>query len=93
MHKVSWTREAESDLEIALSYYLQEGGAKLAESVYSRVREQVASLQLFPQRCRVGRVPGTHEYVLARLPYVAVVAIGDRRVTVLALVHTARKFP
>lgn len=93
MHRVVWTANAEDDLERLLAYYLNEAGIEVAESVHQRLREQVGSLKLFPERCRPGRVPGTREFVLARLPYIAVVLVDHKQVTILAVVHTARKFP
>lgn len=93
MHRVVWTEEAEADLEDVLSYCLDEAGTEVAAMVYQRIREQVSSLKLFPQRCRPGRISGTREYVLTRLPYIAVVVVDDDHVTIVALVHTARRFP
>lgn len=93
MFKVEWTDEAEQDLENILTYYLEEAGLRVADAIYGRIKEQVGSLKLFPHRCRPGRVPGTKEYVLHRLPYIAVVYIGDDTVSVLNLIHTARKYP
>lgn len=93
MFKIEWTDEAEQDLENILTYYLEEAGHRVASAIFARIKEQVGSLKLFPQRCRLGRVPGTKEYVLHRLPYIAVVHIGDETVSVLSLIHTARKYP
>ena len=93
MFKVEWTKEAEQDLETVLSYYLEVAGLQVANAIYVRIREQVGSLKLSPHRCRPGRVAGTKEYVLHRLPYIAVVDVGDDTVSVLNFVHTARKYP
>ena len=93
MFKVEWTDEAERDLEDILLYYLEQAGHGVAESVYSRIREQIGSLDAFPERARPGRVAGTREYVVSRLPYIAIVDVADECVTVLNLVHTARKYP
>lgn len=93
MFNVAWTTQAEQDLEDLLSYYLEEAGLRVASAIYERIKTQVGTLTMFPQRCRPGRVPGTREYVLHRLPYVAVVQIGENTVSVLNVIHTARKFP
>lgn len=93
MFQVQWTDEAEADLEHILTYYLNEAGERVASAVYDRLREQIGRLQYFPERCRIGRVAGTKEYVLSRLPYVAIVQIEERTVYVLNLIHTAKKFP
>jgi toxin ParE1/3/4 len=93
MHRVVWTREAEADLGHILAYYDDQAGPSVAESVFLRIRDELASLRQFPERCRPGRVAGTRELVIRRLPYIAVIHVAKAQVTVLAVVHTARKFP
>lgn len=93
MFAVQWTQEAEEDLDNILLYYLENAGELVAESIFGRIHAQVGSLQMFPERCRIGRVPGTKEYVISRLPYIAVVKIEPGTVWVLNVIHTARKFP
>jgi plasmid stabilization system protein ParE len=93
MFKIQWTAEAEQDLEDLLLYYVDRAGLRVAEVVYTRIREQVARLRTFPESARPGRVPGTRECVISRLPYIAVIEVGSEIVTVLSLVHTARKYP
>lgn len=93
MFKVQWTDEAETDLEHILTYYLDEAGERVARAVYDRMREQIGTLQHFPERCRIGRVAGTKEYVLSRLPYVAILQIEEQTVYILNVIHTAKKFP
>ncbi|MCC4117940.1 type II toxin-antitoxin system RelE/ParE family toxin [Aromatoleum toluclasticum] len=61
MFKVEWTDEAERDLEDILFYYLEQVGHGGAESVYARIREQVGSLETYPERSRPGRVPGPRD--------------------------------
>ena len=93
MYQVQWTVEAESDLEHILAYYFDKAGESVARAVYDRMHEQIATLRYFPERCRIGRVAGTKEYVLSRLPYVAIVQIEERTVYILNVIHTAKKFP
>lgn len=93
MFKVAWTDEAEQDLENILTYYLEETGLRLADAIFVRIKEHVGSLKLFPHRCRPGRVANTREYVLHRLPYIAMVHVGEDTVSVLNVIHTARKYP
>ena len=93
MYQVKWTDEAVSDLENILTYYLDEAGERIARAVYDRLREQIGTLRYFPERCHIGRVAGTKEYVLSHLPYVAIVQIEERTVYILNVIHTAKKFP
>lgn len=93
MFKAEWTDEAEQDLENILTYYIEEAGLHLANAIFVHIKEQVGSLKLLPHRCRPGRVANTREYVLHRLPYVAVVHVDEDTVSVLNVIHTARKYP
>jgi len=93
MFKINWTKEAEQDLENILLYYLEHAGLSVAESVYSRIHEQIETLKFLPERCRIGRIQETWGYVIARLPYIAVVHVDNDTVSVLNIVHTARKYP
>ena len=93
MFQINWTEEAEQDLEDILLYYLDQACLRVAEAVYKRIRDQVGQLEIFPQSTRVGRVQGTRECVISRLPYIAVIDVGHDTVTVLSVMHTARKYP
>lgn len=93
MARVIWTEAAERDLDDILAYYVEEAGVDVAQAVFKRMGEQIGLLRMFPHRCRPGRVTGTRECVLHRLPYIAIVKVQDDTVAVLALVHTARLYP
>lgn len=93
MARVIWTESAERDLDDILAYYVEEVSLEVAQAVFERMRTQVALLHLFPLRCRPGRVARSREYVLHRLPCIAVVREIDDDVLVLALMHTARRYP
>ena len=93
MAVVLWTERAEQDLEDILTYYLSAAGVRVAKSIYGRIRTQVQSLKQFPERARPGRVAGTREYVIARLPFIAVIQVQGDAVFILDIVHTARKYP
>lgn len=92
-HRVVWTKEAESDLEHIIEYYLLEASEAVARAVGGRIRAGLAELAEFPLRTRSGRVGGTRECVIARLPYIGVVKIDASTVYVLAILHTARQYP
>ena len=92
--RIVWTDEAVEDLEEILAYYYAEAGPRTAEAVERRIVEQVEGLPPFPERIRKSeRVPGAHELVINRLPYIAFVKLLPDAILVLNIVHTARKFP
>ena len=93
MTVITWTQRAEQDLENILAHYLNEAGLQVAQSIFVRLHAQVQSLQQFSQRTRIGRVAGTRELIIPRLPYIVVIQVKADKVFVLNVVHTARKYP
>lgn len=93
MFKVQWTDDAKFDLQKSLSYYLRVAGIDTARSIHGRIKSQVSSLKNFPERTREGVVAGTREFVISRLPFIAVIRIESSTVFVVNLIHTAKKYP
>ena len=93
MTVITWTQRAEQDLENILAHYLNEAGLQVAQSIFVRLHAQVQSLQQFSQRTRIGRVAGTRELIISRLPYIVVIQVKADKVFVLNVVHTARQYP
>ena len=92
--RILWTDEALGDLEEILVYYYQEASPRTASAVERRIIGEIESLPPFPERIRKSeRLPGAHELVVNKLPYVVFVQLRDDAVVVLNVVHTKRKFP
>jgi len=92
--RILWTDEALEDLvEIVADYYAN-ASSSAAESVERRIIEHVEALPPFPERIRKSdRIPGAHELIVNRLPYVVFVKLLSEEIVVLNVVHTARMFP
>jgi toxin ParE1/3/4 len=93
MFKILWTEEAEEDLTNILSYYIEQAGIDIAKSIYDRIKIQVGTLNIFPERTRLGRVKDTREFIISRLPYIAVIEVSNNTVLILNIIHTAKKYP
>ena len=92
--RILWTDEALGDLEEILAYYYQEPSPRTANAVEHRIITEIESLPPFPERIRKSeRVPGVHELVVNKLPYVVFVQLRDDAIVVLNVVHTKRQFP
>ena len=92
--RILWTDEALGDLEEILAYYYQEASPRTANAVENRIITEIESLPPFPERIRKSeRVPGVHELVVNKLPYVVFVQLRDDAIIVLNVVHTKRQFP
>ena len=90
--RVRWTRPALANLDEIQTYVAQESplvAYRLARDLFERTK---LGLGTTPEMGRAGRVRGTRELVFADLPYIVVYRITDD-VEVLAVVHTARRWP
>ena len=62
-------------------------------SVGECIRGAIARLAMHPEMGRAGRIAGTRELVIPRLPYVAAYRISDGVVDALTIFHAARRWP
>jgi addiction module RelE/StbE family toxin len=96
--RVRWTDPAQTDLFEILDYIARDDPAA-AERVERRLVNAVASLAQQPRRGRPGRVEGTRELVIPRLPYVVIYRIVERplrtagEIAVMRVLHGARRWP
>ncbi len=58
----------------------------------AEIREQVASLSSFPDRCRIGDVEGTRELVI-KYGHIVVYRIEASWVEILSIFHAAQDKP
>jgi addiction module RelE/StbE family toxin len=96
--RVRWTEPAQTDLFEILDYIARDNAAA-AERVERQLVNSVASLAQQPRRGRPGRVEGTRELVIPRLPYVVIYRIVERPlgaaggIAVIRVLHGARRWP
>lgn len=89
---IRYTRLALADLGHARDFIaLDNPGAAAAMAM--RIRDAVEGLRQFPERGRMGRVPGTRELVVPRTPFVIPYRVVGREVQVLAVLHGKRAWP
>jgi toxin ParE1/3/4 len=96
--RVRWTDPAQTDFLEILGYIARDNPAA-AERVGRRLLSAIDALAAQPRLGRPGRVAGTRELVIARLPYVAIYRIVEAahvatsQVEVLRVLHGARRWP
>ena len=89
---IVWRRQAERDLQHIFDFILDHDPAA-AHHMCDRIERRVAQLRDHPQIGRPGRVAGTRELVVAGTPYVVAYRVVGARVDVLAVLHSARRWP
>ena len=90
--EVVWSRDALDDLKVQVAYIATDN-PDAAQRVAQGIREAAAALGKIPTG-RPGRVVGTYEKSVARLPYVIAYAISvkadSEAVVIVRVIHTAR---
>lgn len=92
---VTWSREALGDIKVQVSFIAMDNPGA-ARRVADRIRDAGIALREFATG-RPGRVTGTYEVPVARLPYIISYALlpvaGRESVVILHVIHTARDWP
>ncbi|MGP1397244.1 MAG: type II toxin-antitoxin system RelE/ParE family toxin [Inquilinaceae bacterium] len=92
---VQWSRGALNDLKAQIAFIAADNPAA-AHRVADAIRDAGKALGDMPTG-RPGRVAGTYEKSVARLPYVIAYAItarvGQEAISILRVIHSARDWP
>jgi len=91
--RVEWHPLARTDLAELLTCIATDN-PKAAYRVHDEIRRQTGILAAHPEAGRLGRVvSGTRELVIAGTPYIAAYRVTTGAVTILRLLHGARRWP
>ena len=93
--RIVWTRAALDDLKAQVAYIAAENPAA-AQRVADMIKDAALALSEIPTG-RPGRVSGTYEKSVTRLPYIIAYAItvsgAGESVAIIRVIHTARHWP
>lgn len=89
---IKWHPLARKDL-IQLVTYIAAENPRAAYRMHDEIRRQIGILAKHPEAGRAGRVAGTRELVLAGTPYIAAYRVTSGTVTILRVLHGARRWP
>ncbi|XSC44517.1 type II toxin-antitoxin system RelE/ParE family toxin [Bradyrhizobium sp. RDT10] len=90
--RLRFTIEAREHIS-AIYNYIRDRNPVAATQVVARIRIAAEQLAEFPRMGHVGRVPGTHEWVVRGLPYIIVYQPGATdpdEVLILGIFHGAQ---
>jgi len=90
--KLRYTLQARSDLAEIHDYISQEN-ISAARRVIQIIRQSAEALSDDPLIGRVGRVAGTRELAVARLPFLLAYRADTNELQILSVIHTARMWP
>lgn len=90
--QVRWTRAAAQDPE-RIAMRIRRANPAAARRVAKTLYDRCMGLEMFPDRGRIGKIPGTRELVFAPLPYIAVCRVKEEAVEILRIYHSAQDWP
>jgi toxin ParE1/3/4 len=90
--EVRWSPKAFEDLE-RIFKHIEADNPVAAREVIGTLYEGCASLRVFPNRGRVGRMRGRRELVFPPLPYIVVYQVKEQAVEISRIYHAAQDWP
>lgn len=90
--KLHWTGEAQDDLANIQEYIAQDSpaaAARVVATIFNFTEEQLS----LPRIGRQGRIAGTFELVIPKLPYTVPYRIVDDEIHILRVYHQSRLWP
>lgn len=89
---IVWQQGAIRDLDAVFEFIGMEN-PPAALTVCELIEKRVGQLAEHPFLGRSGRVESTRELVVAGTPFIVVYRVGKNQVDILAVLHTARRWP
>ena len=90
--QIQWSANAAAQLEAAHEY-VAEDNREAAQKQSLAVVRAVEQVVQFPEMGRPGRVAGTRELVIQGTPLIVAYSVRRGRISVLAVLHGARRWP
>jgi plasmid stabilization system protein ParE len=91
VRRVNWSDEARDDF-FRILRHIADDDPDAAERVVRAIEETGTALGDYATG-HPGRVGGTYEKSVRRLPYVIAYALGGSELTILRVIHTSRDWP
>ncbi len=88
---IKWLRQALKNLEQAY-HYVAADAPEAAAKLVRRIQLAVDQFTEFPMMGRTGRIANTRELVIAGTPYLIIYRVKGKRVEILRVLHSARKY-
>lgn len=90
--RIEWHPSARADL-IDIVTHIAADNPAAAYDVQAEIIHQAGRLERYPLSGRESRLPGVRELVIHRTPYIAAFRVTGNLVTILRVLHGARRWP
>lgn len=91
--KIVWTTLAVQDIHHIRAYVSETASMRLANHLIDTIATAINNLPQYPQLGRTGRVRRTRELPMLGTPYIVVYRVLTDSIAILAVIHTARRWP
>jgi plasmid stabilization system protein ParE len=85
--RLEWTATAERNLADIEAYYLDKAGECISDAAVDAIYYQVEKIHARPLLYRKGALPGVHESVMARFPFIVIYRVRPSTIQVLRILH------
>ena len=90
--EVRWTKIAVADL-VSTIEFISAKNSEAARTVVKKVLDGLDQLSAFPESGKDGRIHGTRELFISTTSLFIVYRIKENHLEILAILHSARKWP
>lgn len=89
---IVWQKGAIQDLD-AVFEFIGTDNPPAALTVFELIEKRVGQLAEHPYLGRAGRVETTRELVVAGTPFIVAYRVGENKIDILAVLHSAMRWP
>ena len=91
---INWSKYAHADILETLTYFASIEDRETGQEIVDKLFASTNILESFPFSGKQGRIEGTRELVIPKLPYILIYRIISSDVVEIARVfHTSKSFP
>lgn len=90
--RIRWTKRALRRID-DIGQWISIENIRAASHVVEQIIVAAQALEMHPYRGRPGRVAGTRELVVPSLPYIIAYRVAEQHISILTVLHAARRWP
>lgn len=90
--RIKWLASAEGDTDNIVDY-LDPVNPAAARTIIARVQQAIEGLRPYPFIGRRGKMPGTRELVVNRVPYIVIYTVERDQIVIHHVLHTSQQWP
>ncbi len=89
--KIRFTPLAYKDIDSVYNY-LAKDDSNIAQVALDRIENLIDHLIFHPELGKQGRVKGTRELIIPKVPFIVVYKVEDDFITIIAVIHVSKRW-